>query len=468
MKLKFSIDERVVINFPKTAIGYVVAAFNNKGDSSLVEAMKQTLSISLQQSGIVDEKSLNANSEISSWQNAFKSFGVKPKSHRSSVEALVRRVIKGQNIWKISKIVDAYNVQSVESLFPMGGYDLDKIQGDITLRYGKAGEAFLPLGQTEVVPVTPQQVVYTYGHPDSDDEKVICWLWNYKDSESTCISSDTKKAIFFIDSITPAGAQRLDKAIEQFTRKLELLGAVCLLAGVVDGQNSIANLEFPDSVDELLQRAAVAANDFSSEYRPESHFSTLVSSEVSNKTVAVTSSPIVTPSFLTRYQEKHKITASVSAKVEERANPTWFINCVAIGRLQEVQELLAFNPSLINGRDGWNSSILIHAVMSGNSEVLQALLPLAQDAGISIYEANKNNKTAYSVAQDIASRTGNREMLDILEKTVEYQYLKQPSELKEKVSEATEKSQSTTPVSFLFQREADVKFSSEFEVEYTR
>lgn len=198
MKVKFSIEKKIVDNFPNTAIGYVVAAFDNRGDHPMVESMKHTLQDSLRRQGLVDEKSLDHNAEIIAWREAYKSFGVKPKSYRSSVEALARRVVKGQNIWKISKVVDAYNVQSVESLFPMGGYDLDKIQGEITLRYGRSGDKFLPLGQTEAIEVNDKQVIYS----DSNDERVICWLWNHKDSESTCISENTQKAIFFIDSIT--------------------------------------------------------------------------------------------------------------------------------------------------------------------------------------------------------------------------------------------------------------------------
>lgn len=72
----------------------------------------------------------------------YKSFGVDPSRHRPSSEALLRRVLKGQSLYRISNAVDACNLNSLRALLPVGMYDLDRIEGDIVLRTGREGEEY--------------------------------------------------------------------------------------------------------------------------------------------------------------------------------------------------------------------------------------------------------------------------------------------------------------------------------------
>ena len=71
---------------------------------------------------------------------------------------------------------------------------LKKVSGDIKIRYAKEAEPFLALGEREKVSARSNQVVY------ADDQKIICWLWNHKDSAETCIDEKSECVLFFIDS----------------------------------------------------------------------------------------------------------------------------------------------------------------------------------------------------------------------------------------------------------------------------
>lgn len=53
--------------------------------------------------------------------------GVKPNKYKSAVEALTKRVLKGQNIWNISSVVDGYNCVSVRQGLDMLSEHLNKI-----------------------------------------------------------------------------------------------------------------------------------------------------------------------------------------------------------------------------------------------------------------------------------------------------------------------------------------------------
>lgn len=85
-----------------------------------------------------------APSEIEGLQFArrlYKSFGVDPTKTRPSSEALLRRVRKGQALYRVNTLVDLWNWQSLRYLMSIGLYDRAKILGrDLTVRLGTEGE----------------------------------------------------------------------------------------------------------------------------------------------------------------------------------------------------------------------------------------------------------------------------------------------------------------------------------------
>jgi len=72
----------------------------------------------------------------------YKSFGMDPSRHRPSSEALLRRVLKGKDLYHINNVVDTCNLASLTFLLPVGMYDLKRIQGDVILRTGRDGEQY--------------------------------------------------------------------------------------------------------------------------------------------------------------------------------------------------------------------------------------------------------------------------------------------------------------------------------------
>lgn len=77
----------------------------------------------------------------------FKSIGVDPTRMRPASEALLRRVLKGGGIPAINSAVDATNLISFEHLTPVGLYSLDRIEGPVLLRLGRAGEEYQRIGK---------------------------------------------------------------------------------------------------------------------------------------------------------------------------------------------------------------------------------------------------------------------------------------------------------------------------------
>lgn len=83
-------------------------------------------------------------------RDLYKSVGIQPSRTRPSSEALLRRVLKGGELYALSNAVDVCNLASLEFLLPIGLYDLAKIRGDATLRLGREGEAYPGIRKGEV------------------------------------------------------------------------------------------------------------------------------------------------------------------------------------------------------------------------------------------------------------------------------------------------------------------------------
>jgi DNA/RNA-binding domain of Phe-tRNA-synthetase-like protein len=77
----------------------------------------------------------------------FRGWGMDPSKYRPSSEALLRRVVQGKGLYRVSNVVDTGNLVSIETGWPLGGYDRSRIQEPVTLRLGSVGESYEGIGK---------------------------------------------------------------------------------------------------------------------------------------------------------------------------------------------------------------------------------------------------------------------------------------------------------------------------------
>lgn len=233
-----SIEHEVLEKYPEAEIGYLVARVTVKKTDPFVEALKQTLGKRLQEQGI-NATNFAVHPSISQWRKIYENdFQMKAKTHRSSIEALLKRVVTGKEIWNICNVVDLYNCCSILSLLPIGGYDLKKVSGDITIRYASDGESFWSLGEKERIATKSNQVVY------ADDQRIICWLWNHKDSAETCIDESSQYVLFFIDSFEHS---KVELALNELGENLEKIQCFSLEKGILNRASPQTHLNGVDN-----------------------------------------------------------------------------------------------------------------------------------------------------------------------------------------------------------------------------
>jgi lysyl-tRNA synthetase class 2 len=216
--MRLKITPGIIEKYPQVEVGWLTADITPLPMDPKVEQWKGALAAWVSSQGITSEN-LSSCPEVAGWRQVFGSMGVKPSKYRCSLEALLRRVLKENSLWTVNSVVDLYNCVSVRTLFPMGAFDLEKVKGDLSLRFGREGETFSPLGKGDEERVSCEHVVY------ADSEKVCCWLWNHRDSRLVGLDETSRRAVFFVDRAFSPTTFTMEDALQALEENLAEIGA---------------------------------------------------------------------------------------------------------------------------------------------------------------------------------------------------------------------------------------------------
>ena len=150
------------------------------------------------------------------------------------MENLLKRVLKGNPVGSITPSVDIYNTISLKYALPVGGEDIDAMQGDIRLGITEGGDSFIALGEDEEAPTLEGELCYR------DDAGAICRCWNWRDGQRTALTDDSRKAFLIVESVDLARADDLQAAIDELAELVsERLGATIFAKKVVTRDDPI-------------------------------------------------------------------------------------------------------------------------------------------------------------------------------------------------------------------------------------
>jgi DNA/RNA-binding domain of Phe-tRNA-synthetase-like protein len=125
---------------------------------------------------------------ISASRRAYRLCGKDPARYRLSSEALMRRIVKGNQLYRINNVVDLVNLVSLKTGMSIGGYDTGKIQQQVIFDIGVKDEPYEAIGRgdlnIEFLPVF-RDSVSPFGSPTSD-------------SVRTAVCANTKRFLMII------------------------------------------------------------------------------------------------------------------------------------------------------------------------------------------------------------------------------------------------------------------------------
>ena len=173
---------------------------------------------------------------VADWRAAYKAFGIRKTSYRSSVERLVKNILADRPLPRINGLVDIYNAISAKFVVPAGADDLDKVAGDICFRVGGPEDSFIRLGDDSGIEDPPKagEVVY------ADAEKVLCRRWNWSQDARSAVTPATTKAVITIQTL---GAVAPEPAVDALRAALEEHCAAETQAWILDRAAPSADLD---------------------------------------------------------------------------------------------------------------------------------------------------------------------------------------------------------------------------------
>jgi len=212
--MKFKIDSKILEQFPGLNIGIVVAkGINNAAIKDEIMDLIREESKTIREN--FNKETLSANPRIGAWRKAYSSFGAKPKKYKCSVENLYRMILEGIELRHINKIVDIYNYISIKHMIPVGGDDIDKVDGDITLKFALGNEPFTKLNSQEIENPKEGEIVYT------DSKEVLCRRWNWRECDKSKMTEDTKNVTLAVEGLPPVTNEEVKTILKELSELVQ-------------------------------------------------------------------------------------------------------------------------------------------------------------------------------------------------------------------------------------------------------
>ncbi len=212
---KVRIHPEVIEKFPGIKTGYLILEnISVEKSNSEIDQLKKLVSKTVK-SRYATKADIKSSNKLEGYRKIYRESGVDPRSRLNSSEAIIKRIVDGKGLYNINNIVDLYNVTSAEFELAMAAYDLDKITGDIVLRFGTSQDSITKIGEEQPTQVEEGELVY------ADDQGVICLDFNYRDSDRTKITVQARNIIVFVDGHAVISNTEIEDALSILGGRLE-------------------------------------------------------------------------------------------------------------------------------------------------------------------------------------------------------------------------------------------------------
>ena len=135
---EITINEAIGRILPKMVLGCIECDVHISTDNS--ELWKEIDLVTVQIGESFELDMIGSIPAIKASRQAYRLLGKDPARYRLSAEALMRRAVKGLQLYRVNNVVDLVNLVSLKTGFSIGGYDVEKIAGNIFFDIGRGNE----------------------------------------------------------------------------------------------------------------------------------------------------------------------------------------------------------------------------------------------------------------------------------------------------------------------------------------
>ncbi len=225
---KFIADPSFWVLFPDAAIGVLTVKDMDEAAKLTAEQAAEVADI-LKNANAAALRHLDSslpfsqNRSVAVWREAYQKFPTK-KGARCSIEALLKRVSKGEPVGTIAPTVDLTNAISLRYALPIGVENMAAFQGNLHLGTMSGGGDFLPIGSEEQDPPRPGEVAYY------DEKGVVCRCWNWRDGQRTQVTDSTTTEFIAMECVEPARLCELQAALDELADLLKKYAGAAVIA----------------------------------------------------------------------------------------------------------------------------------------------------------------------------------------------------------------------------------------------
>ncbi len=200
--LSYSIAPEIFSKYPGYCRAVVLALDVQNGPSpaELVDLLREAEATVITQTSL---ETIAEHPKIKAWREAYKAFGAKPSEFRSSVEAMARRALRGDQLNSINALVDIGNIVSLRHLVPVGGHAMDDMVHDISLRLARGDEQFIPFGSSEIEHPLNGEVIFV------EENTVLTRRWTWRQAHHTLTLPGSRRVEINLDRLPPVELEEI-------------------------------------------------------------------------------------------------------------------------------------------------------------------------------------------------------------------------------------------------------------------
>jgi DNA/RNA-binding domain of Phe-tRNA-synthetase-like protein len=167
-----------------------------------LQLFQESIYFDLQETAIADIP------ELAEWRRIFKTIGTDPSRYRPSSESLYRRIQKKNFIPTIHSAADVNNFFSLYYKIPIGIYDLDKLEGPVTIDIGTDQDEYIAINGRTVNfshKLVSKDIHGPFGSP-------------IVDSQRTAVTKDTKNAVQIVYLLPSMKQEQCEKLLQSMQK----------------------------------------------------------------------------------------------------------------------------------------------------------------------------------------------------------------------------------------------------------
>lgn len=227
---RFIIDKAIFDKLPDYCVGVVAAeGLDNTVAQPALEGLLDRAAADF--AAACKDVNIREIPSVKACREAFQALGMNPNKFMCSIESLMKRVQKTGALPHINTVVDLGNAFSLNFRLPMGAHDVDKMEGDMEIRFSTPADHFQPMGEEERETMPEGEPVYVSGNT----VKTRRWVW--RQSEDGKIGPESGHVFFPIDGFKGVNEEKVIEARDELARLLRDELGCKVLTGFVDRDN---------------------------------------------------------------------------------------------------------------------------------------------------------------------------------------------------------------------------------------